>query len=219
LFQTSLVAALIGFGLYFDHEAASAPSAQTAVALRAELAREQAAPEVQQVAAWAIDSRDHAGLPFVVVDKTRARLFAFDPQGRLRGSAPVLLGASHDDGPAAPATPAGRFVADPRLSATSDGIVWIHADTILSLHGVPSGTAAGHRLQRLASGNVRDKRISDGSLHVAADFYRAHLSWLRTQESVAYVLPEALPWQQVFGVSGRRGAQITTAQAGPRNPS
>lgn len=188
MFQTSLVAALIGFGLYFDHEAASAPPAQAVAQLRAQLARERAAPEVQQVAAWAVDSSDHAGLPFVVVDKTRERLFAFDPHGRLQGSAPVLLGASHEDGAATPAAPAGRFLAHPRRSASSSGIVWVRAGVVLSLN-------------------------------VPVDFYRDHLSGLRTQESVAYVLPEAAPWQQVFGVArAHGGTQITFAQPAPRNP-
>jgi hypothetical protein len=186
VFQTSLVAALIGFGLYFDHEATSAPSAQRVAELRAQLAREHAAPEVQQVAAWAIDSSDHAGLPFVVVDKTQARLFAFDPRGHLQGSAPVLLGASHADGPAAVA-PAGRFVADPRRSANSEGIVWVGAGVVLSLN-------------------------------VPTDFYRDHFSELRTRQSVAYVLPEAAPWQQVFGVPRPHGTQVTFAQPAPRSP-
>src|SRR4051812_10566034 len=107
VFHTGLVAALLGFGLYFDHGVASAPSAQAVVQLRAQLARERAAPEVQQVAAWAVDSSDPAGLPFVVVDKLRSRLFEFDPNGHLEGSARVLLGASHKDGPANPAAAAG----------------------------------------------------------------------------------------------------------------
>jgi hypothetical protein len=193
VFQTSLVAALIGFGLYFDHEAASAPSAQTLAQLRAQLASERAAPEVQQVAVWAVDSSDPAGLPFVVVDKARARLFAFDPQGHLQGSAPVLLGASQENGQengrgSSAAMLAGRFVADPRRSARSDGIVWVRAGVVLSLN-------------------------------VPTDFYRAHLSRLRTQESVAYVLPEAAPWQQVFGArQPYGGTQISFAQSAPRSP-
>ena len=199
VFHISLIAALIAFGAYFDHQAALPPVPETIAALQADLARESAAPEVQQVARWAVDSLDHAGLPFVVVDKARARLFAFDTQGRFHGSAPILLGASHEDGAAAAATPAGRFVADTWLSARSDGIVWVRAGTALSLHRIPSNAAPGQSLQRLASGNLQDKRISDGSLHVAADFYRQHLSPLRSQVSIAYVLPELLPWQEVFG--------------------
>lgn len=219
VFQTSLIAALIGFGVYFDHESASAPAAHTLAALHAELARERAAPEVQQVAAWAVDSLDHADLPFVVIDKARARLFAFDPQGRLQGSAPVLLGTSHEDGPAPPATPAGRFVAYPQLLEHSDGIVWVHANTVLSLRGGASSAGPGRQRQRLASDNVQDKRISDGTLHVPNDFYRDHLSPLRWQESVAYVLPEAVPWQQVFGPSGLHGRiEMTLAQPAPRSP-
>jgi hypothetical protein len=189
VFQTSLIAALIGSGLYFDHEAASAPSAQTLAQLRAQLASERAAHEVQQVAVWALDSSDHAGLPFVVVDKARARLFAFDPQGHLQGSAPVLLGAAQENGRGSSAAVlAGRFVADPRRSASSDGIVWVRAGVVLSLN-------------------------------VPTDFYRDHLSRLRNQESVAYVLPEAAPWQQVFGARQlHAGTQISFAQSAPRNP-
>jgi hypothetical protein len=167
-FQTSLVTALIACGLYFDHVVASAPASQTLSALHAELARERAGPEVQQVAAWAVDSLDHADRPFVVVDKASARLFAFDRQGHLQGSSPVVLAASHERGTAA--APAGRFVADPQLSARSDVIVWVQADAVLSLH-------------------------------VPADFYRKQLIPLNWQESVAYVLPEAMPWQQAFGVT------------------
>jgi hypothetical protein len=218
VFQTGLIAALIGFGLYFDHEAASAPAAQTLATLRLELARQQAAPEVQQVAAWAVDSLDHAGLPFVVIDRARARLFAFDSQGRLQGSARVLPAISRKDGTAAPATPAGRFVADPALSAHSGGIVWVRADTVLSLRSVACGTAR-RRPQRLACDNVQDKRSADGSLQVAADFYRDYLSELRWQESVAYVLPEALPWQQVFGLARPPGETLFTfVQGARRNP-
>jgi len=182
VFQTILVAALVGFGLYFDREATTTPSPQKAAELHAQLAREHAAPEVQQVAAWAVDSSDHAGLPFVVVDKKQARLFAFDPHGRLQGSAPVLLGASRGNRPAAVA-PAGRFVADPRRSVNTEGIVWVGSGVVLSLN-------------------------------VPTDFFRDHFSALRTRQSVAYVLPQAAPWQQVFGVPRPPGTQITFAQPG-----
>ncbi len=108
-FQTGRVAALIGFGVYFDHASRElAPVTEAVSALSADLARERASAEVRQVALWAVDSQDHAGLPFVVVDKARARLFAFDQDGRLRGSTSVLLGSARSDGFTVPATPAGR---------------------------------------------------------------------------------------------------------------
>jgi hypothetical protein len=200
VFYTSLAAALIGFGLFFDH-AATVGAAPDGVltALHGDLARERASAEVEHVARWAVESRDHAGLPFLVVDKARARLFAFGADGRLIASTPVLLGASHGDGPAAPAaTPAGRFVAATWLSARDDGIVWINPDAALSLHGIPSRLSPGHGAQRLASDEVEDKRISDGSLHVPGSFYRQYLSSLKGQASIAYVLPEVVPVRELF---------------------
>ncbi len=200
IFQTSLVAALVGFGTYFDLTASTgARPPKTPAALETELVRDDASPEVRHIAQWALASQDAGGLPFVVVDKAQARLFAFDPHGHLRGSTPVLLGAARSDEAEVPATPAGRFVADAWLSAQADGIVWVNGAAKLALHAMPSPNTPGHGLQRLASARLDDKRISEGSLHVAANFYRVHLGALRSQPSIAYVLPETLPAQQVFG--------------------
>lgn len=199
VFYAGLFSALVGFGVFFDHTASIAmPGPDTVLALRTDLERENASAEVVRVAHWAIDSQDHAGMPFVVVDKADARLFAFDSAGRLQGSAPILLGAVRGDGPAVPATPAGRFVADTRLTALGDGIVWANAEASVSLHGVSSASSPGRGRQRLASEAPDDKRISDGSLHVADEFYLEYFSPLRSQASVAYVLPEVLPLQAVF---------------------
>lgn len=209
IFQTGLIAALIGFGIYFDQAASpGAPVARALAALHSVLALEGASPAVRQLAQWAVDSQDHAGLPFVIVDKARARLYAFDPQGRVQGSAPVLLGASHNDGPSVRATPAGRFAKASALPGRTDGIVWTHDGAQLSLHELPSEHAPGRALERLASSRVDDKRISDGSLHVAGEFFREYLSPLTTQASVAYVLPERGPLDQVFrsSVPGERPA-------------
>ncbi len=203
IFQTSLVAVLVGFGFYFDHAASFlSPPPDNVAALTAELASQRASPEARNIALWAVDTQDHAGLPFVVVDKSQARLYAFDPQGRLKGSTPVLLGTERSDDGAAPATPAGRFVTDSIRSAQIDGIVWINDRTAVTLHGLPSAQSPGRGEQRLASPDVADKRISDGSLHVAGDFYRDQLSALRHQAGIAYVLPELLPVQHVFRSDG-----------------
>lgn len=222
VFYASLLSALIGFGLFFDHVAAVGPPRSVLAAVQSDLARAGASREVKSVAQWAVDSQDHFGLPFIVVDKANARLFAFDATGRLRASAPVLLGASRGDGPAAPAaTPAGRFVAATWLSAGSDGIVWINADAALSLHGIPSGISPGRGAQRLASKDLEDKRISDGSLHVAGPFYREYLDLLKSQVSIAYVLPEVGSASDVFNMTpaDSRLAQIPRAQPTSRKPS
>jgi len=199
LFPIILFAALLGFGAFFDHEAETIASPSSP---RADVARRVIpSPDVLRLAKWAVDTRDSAGLPFVVVDKTRARLFAFDSAGRMRGSTPVLLGASTGDDAAAAVTPAGRFVAGSAgQPATEDGIVWVNGAAAVELHAMPSERSPGRATQRLASRLVEDKRISDGSLHVSGEFYRQYLSALRNQGSVAYVLPEILPLQQVFSL-------------------
>lgn len=219
VFGTSLIALIVGFGIFFDHTAAiTAPSPEAATARQADLARQSASANVREVAQWAIDSGDHAGLPFVVVDKERARLFAFDAAGRLQAGAPVLLGALRGDEPDVPATPAGRFVADTWRSARSDAIVWVNGEVELSLHALPSPASPGRGLQRLASDRLEDKRISDGSLHVASDFYRQFLAPIRTQGSVAYVLPEAQAIHGLFSPPVTRVARYPGHTA-TRRPS
>lgn len=213
--------ALVGFGSYFDHFAGTmAVTAGDVAVLRAELSRESASPDVQRVAQWAVHHQDHGGLPFVVVDKAHARLFTFDGKGRLRGSTPVLPGAQRDHGAGVNATPAGRFVTDSWLSAAQgDGIVWVNAVASLSLHGLPLDRAPGPGNPDLASDGVQAKSTLDGSLHVAGEFYRDHLIPLRSQGSVAYVVPEFLPAQELFGPDDARDSRRDYAQVPRLTPA
>jgi hypothetical protein len=122
LFPTCLLAALIGFGTYFDHVASVGPTSESAAALQADLAGDKASPEVHRVAQWATGSQDHAGLPFVVVDAGHSRLFAFDPQGHFLGSTTVVLDASRSEHlDAAPM--AARFVAEGWRADADGGIM------------------------------------------------------------------------------------------------
>jgi hypothetical protein len=203
VFYLGLCAAVLSGGLYLDRTSAETAPPREISALHEDLARERASPDVLEIARWAIASHDHDGLPFLVIDKSRARLFAFDESGRLRAHGPVLLGAAPGDTPAAPATPAGRFVADTWLSGRGEAIVWVHEGVTVSLHAAPSPASPGRAQQRLESGRVEDKRISDGSLHVAGDFYREHLAPLHGRASVVYVLPEAGPAREVFALAAR----------------
>src|SRR5688572_24924466 len=52
---------------------------------------------VRQVADWATDARDNGVLHFVIVDKKDARVWVFNPDGRLVAQSPVLLGAAAGD--------------------------------------------------------------------------------------------------------------------------
>ena len=47
---------------------------------------------VRELARWAVDSADHGGMPFAIVDKRGATLNVFDGNGRLLGATPALPG-------------------------------------------------------------------------------------------------------------------------------
>lgn len=190
LFSATLLAAMLGFGLFFDHLSHRPLHSGAADFLPSIDEAGFPSVTVARQARWAIETRDHRGLPFLVIDKASARLFAFDGEGRLRASTPVLLGAARSDRAVVPATPAGRFIAEPRAPGPGGSLVWLNGDTELMLHAPDFWLAPGRALQRLASSDTDDKRISDGSLHVPPAFFQQYLRPLRSQRSVAYVLPE-----------------------------
>ncbi len=169
--------------------------------------------DVKQIAEWAMRSGDHAGLPFAVLDKVRARVHVFDRHGRLQGSSPVLLGlAVGDDSvpgigerpigkirPHERTTPAGRFVAEPGRNAKGEDIVWIDYDVAVSMHRVRPTNPKERRLERLATPTDADNRISYGCVNVPVAFYEAHIDPVfgRTK-GIVYVLPETRTLREVF---------------------
>ena len=64
---------------------------------RADFKRETAAHEARSTADWVIDSEDNRSMPFVIIDKTNAKVFVFDTNGRLQGAARALLGLARGD--------------------------------------------------------------------------------------------------------------------------
>lgn len=193
LFGAALVGLVLALGALLDELARDPPPSAAAAApaqVRHALDREQASDAVTRLAQWVVASRDHAGRPFLIVDKQQARLFAFDSHGRLLASTAVLLGAAISDSAEPAATPAGRFVTDLGPAATDARLAWVNGQARLQLHGTPSALTPGRAAWRLASASAEDKRISDGSLHVPPEFFRDHLHMLRSRLSIAYVLPE-----------------------------
>lgn len=226
LFYGTLLFAVLGAGLYFDHgmPARTGTVAPAVLAMRADFAHAKASAEVRHVALWAVDSGDHLGLPFIIIDKAQARLFAFDGDGRLRASAPVLLGAARGDGAVVPDTPAGRFVAVMAMAGTQGGITWHAGGILLRLRGLLGDSAPGRGARRLASPLVDDRRISDGSIHAADAFIRKELAPLMLGHAgIAYVLPETRPVDEVldsYDVDERErriagGPRVPTLRASP----
>lgn len=188
--------------------------AQDAAPKRASFAGEQASPDARHIADWVMHSGDNRGLPFVIVDKVQARVFAFNAGGELRGASPALLGLARGDDavpgigsrplssirPEERTTPAGRFVATLGRNLKGDDILWVDYDGAVSMHRVVTGTARDRRRQRLATPTPLDNRISYGCINVPAKFYDdVVLPSFTGTDGIVYVLPETRPARSVFG--------------------
>jgi hypothetical protein len=211
---------------------ASPPDAAIGVK-RADFARETASRDVHDVADWVVDSGDNGSLPFVVIDKTDARVFVFDAGGRIRGAAPALLGLARGDDtvpgigyrklsdirPEERTTPAGRFVAMLGMSTRGEDVLWVDYESGVSLHRVITSNRRERRLERLATPTPADNRISYGCINVPAAFYNevVHPTFTGTY-GVVYILPETRPLRQVFGLYDveERSRHLYAAQV-PRN--
>jgi hypothetical protein len=181
---------------------------------QANFGNELASEAVHHVADWVIDAKNNRGLPFLIVDKTEAKVFVFYPDGKLRGAASALLGlAKGDDSvpgigsrslasiqPEERTTPAGRFVAALDHNLHGEQILWVDYDNAISLHPVITSNQQEHRAERLASLSPLDKRISFGCINVSADFFKNVVSAaLKGTNGIVYVLPETRSAQKQFG--------------------
>lgn len=180
----------------------------------ADFGDEDPSPEVRHVANWAHYTGDHKRHAFVVIDKADARVYVFGPDGKLKESAPALLGSARGDHsvpgigdkplsaikPDEKTTPAGRFVAEPGENNKGEDIVWVDYDAAVSMHRIRPLVAEERRLERLATLTVDDNRISFGCINLPVTFYETVLSpTVRKYGAIVYVLPETRQPQQVFG--------------------
>jgi hypothetical protein len=195
---------------------ASKPAAQAQAQAEADAARQAwlaLAPNVARLAQWVRITSDHQGQPFAIIDKQQARLYVFDAQGSLKGNAPILLGLAQGDDtvpgigerplsevmPSERTTPAGRFVSEHGTNARGEHVIWIDYDAAVSMHPVLTTNPAEHRLQRLASPEVDDNRISYGCVNVPTAFVaNVVLKTLTADNPVVYVLPETHAMSDVF---------------------
>ena len=180
----------------------------------ADFAGEQPSAAARHIADWAVDSRDHGRMSFVIVDKKNAHVWVFGPDGRLRGGTPVLLGAAAGDlsvagigqrpisevRPEERTTPAGRFIAEPGRNALGEDVVWVDYNAAVSMHRVRVTDPRERRLERLASPTTEDNRISYGCINMPVAFFEGVLSpTFKSTRAVVYVLPETLDLDGVFG--------------------
>jgi hypothetical protein len=170
--------------------------------------------EARRLLDWILDSDDNRRLPFLIVDKKQAMVFAFHADGLLRGMAPVLLGSAVGDD-SAPGigqrklsairasertTPAGRFVAALDRNLQGVEILWVDYDAAISLHRVVTSVPKERRAQRLRSPTPLDNRVSFGCINVPVKFFdEIVLPAFRGTNGIVYVLPETRSAHEVFG--------------------
>ena len=215
-----LVMTLPPAGLATSRPAAGRTPAATATAALSERVpriadfRDHAASaDARFIANWVAHSQDNRHLPFVILDKRDARVFVFDSGGMLLDSSPVLLGAAAGDDsvagigkrpiaqvqPEERTTPAGRFISQPGRNASGEDVVWVDYDAAVSMHRVRPVDPKERRLERLASNDPAQRRISYGCINVPVAFFDAVIKpVLGARRAVVYALPEAKDVHQVF---------------------
>ncbi len=193
---------------------AAAVSALPARASGVDFGSEHPSADARRVAHWIVGSGDNNGLPFAIVDKKDARLFIFEPGGRVIGATPALLGLAPGDHslpgvgdkdpsllkPFERTTPAGRFESEPGRNHTGEAIVWFDYDAALAIHRLRPGKTHATRVKSLASRVPADRRASLGCVVVPEAFYDSVVGpTLGSERGVVYVLPETLPADELFG--------------------
>ena len=173
--------------------------------------------DTRELARWIARTGDHAGMPFVLIDKRAARLYVFDAAARVQDTTPVLIGSAPGDDsvpgigkrpiaevrPEERTTPAGRFVGRFGHTVTGEDVVWVDYDAAVSLHRVrPTLQPQEKRAERLDSDTIDDNRISYGCINVPAAFYDTYIRPVfSSMSALVYVLPEHKSLQQVFGLT------------------
>ena len=180
----------------------------------ADFGRQHPSRDARHVANWAFDAWDNEGKAVVIVDKKAAKVYVFDPRGKLVAAAPALIGAAVGDDPVPgigdkplsqvrpeeKTTPAGRFVAEPGVNATGEDVVWVSWDLAVSMHRVRPLVKAERRLERLASPTSKDNRISFGCINLPVAFYEKVVRpTVKRDGAIIYVLPETRTPQAQFG--------------------
>jgi hypothetical protein len=206
---------------------------QTAAPLPAPMDRLQSAPaEVRDTVQWVKASKDNAGLPFVVVDKVNARVYAFTPAAQLKATSPVLLGGGVGDhvlvSPDAPMsaipvqkriTPAGRYPSRLVIDNHKKTVLLVDGPNLITMHVVVKGTPAQRRAERLASAGSDDNRVSYGCINVPPAFFATVVDPdFRPAQGIVYILPEKTTPAQLFGFQPATVTAPVTAVATAQAP-
>ena len=213
---------------------AHAAPTQAAPARRADFRGTNAAIDVQYIADWAVHSRDHKGLPFIIVDKVNAQALAFDHRGVLVQVTPVLIGIGlgdtfapgvvnmnmYETQPWQRITPAGRFFAEEDRNLKGQRVLWVDYDASIAIHKLPAKRTAQRRQERIVSPDPAQHRITYGCINVPPAFYDQVVHPLfKRKGGMVYVLPESTPLKAVFKSYDVGDGPVASAQQAVRDPA
>ncbi len=181
-------------------------------------ALEEASEEVRGQVDWIVTSGDNQKLPFLIIDKKRALIFAYNKDGAILGSAPVLLGSAIGDLsipgtgskelsqilPEERITPSGRFFAHQGKNSNGSDVLWIDFSMALAIHPVLDGKSKEKRLLSLFSESTEKHRVSLGCVNVPKEFYTSLIRPLFSKESgLVYVRPETPQCDLILSVASK----------------
>lgn len=167
----------------------------------------------QRVTAWVAETGDNNALPYVVIDKPAAAIYAFDASGKPVGFGPVLIGRALGDdatpgvgsknlaeiGPAEKTTPAGRYLAKFGLAAGHNKVLWVDYATSVAMHTIPTGNPKENRAKRMLSPEIDDNRITFGCINVPKALYNGKIAPLFGKKGgYVYILPDVKPLEDTF---------------------
>lgn len=172
---------------------------------------------------WVELSSDNNGMPFMIIDKLGARIFVFDSDAQLVGSAPALIGIARGDDSAPGVgnqrlgkipveqrtTPAGRFIARFGPAKGHPPVLWVDYGDAISLHPVVTSNRKERRLQRIKSADADEHRISFGCINVPASFYASIVRpefQSKNSSGVVYILPDTKSLAEVFPAMAAQGS-------------
>lgn len=188
----------------------------------------------QRVTAWVAESGDHNGLPYVVIDKPAAAIYAFDATGKPVGFGPVLIGRALGDdatpgvgskslaeiGPAEKTTPAGRYLAKFGLAAGKNKVLWVDYATSVAMHTIPKGNPKENRTKRMLSPEIDDNRITFGCINVPKALYNGKIAPLFGRKGgYVYILPDTKPLEDTFPPLHARPMTTPSTDAAQDTPS
>lgn len=149
--------------------------------------------ETKVLNSWIRESNDNRGKNYIIADKQSGMIHIMDANGNVLNSSPALFGKASGDGTAYGQTPAGTFNLTHRRGFNQYGgdIQQFGTDSsgnIFAIHRVTTNKPSQKRLQRLASTDPADARISLGCINIPVDIYNKFLS--KGFDGRLYIMPD-----------------------------